>query len=209
MATDQTDTTKVNQDVATIEERKAAPMGMKYSTFENPNAFWYVVHTYSGHERKVALALGERVHVMELSEKIIEVLIPTQKKIVISSNKKKEVDDRLFPGYILLKAEIDDKVWHAIRSTPGVTGFVGVGNQPTPLSKKEVDSIIKYTKLDAPKFETKFRQGDAVKISEGVFKDFIGKVNKVMNDQGRLEVLVNVFDRETPVEVDFSQVEPA
>jgi len=115
----------------------------------------------------------------------------------------------LFPGYILIKAEIDDKVWHTIRNTPGVTGFVGVGNTPTPLSKKEVDAIINYVKLDIPKFESKFNEGDAVRIVEGAFKDFIGKVNKVMKDQGRLEVLVPVFDRETPVEVDLSQVEPA
>ncbi len=192
-----------------IQRRKQSPTAIKYSAKENPNALWYVVHTYSGHERKVAITLGERVHVMELADRINEVLIPTQKKIIISSNKKREIDDRLFPGYILVKAELDDKVWHAIRSTPGVTGFVGIGNQPTPLSKKEVDSIIQFTKLDAPKFETKFKEGDVVKITDGIFKDFVGKVNKVMNEQGRLEVLVPVFDRETPVEVDFAQVEPA
>lgn len=200
---------KTESKTEDIQKRKQSPTAIKYSGKENPNALWYVVHTYSGHERKVAITLGERVHVMELSDLINEVLIPTQKKIVISSNKKREIDDRLFPGYILVKAELDDKVWHAIRTTPGVTGFVGIGNQPTPLSKKEVDSIIQFTKLDAPKFETKFKEGDVVKITEGIFKDFVGKVNKVMNDQGRLEVLVPVFDRETPVEVDFAQVEPA
>lgn len=191
------------------EQPKQNPYAVKYSIKENLNAKWYVVHTYSGHERKVAITLGERARVMELSDKIVESFIPTQKKIVVSSNKKKEVDDRLFPGYILVKAEIDDRVWHVIRNTPGVTGFVGVGNTPTPLSKKEVDAIINYIKLDTPKFETKFNEGDAVRITEGAFKDFIGKVNKVMKDQGRLEVLVPVFDRETPVEVDLSQVEPA
>ena len=191
------------------EKPKPNPYAVKYSVVENPNALWYVVHTYSGHERKVAITLGERARVMELSDKIVESFIPTQKKIIISSNKKKEIDDRLFPGYILVKAEIDDRVWHTIRNTPGVTGFVGVGNTPTPLSKKEVDAIVNYTKLDTPKFETKFNEGDAVKIIDGAFKDFIGKVNKIMKDQGRLEVLVPVFDRETPVEVDLSQVEPA
>ena len=191
------------------EKPKPKPYAVKYSVVENPNALWYVVHTYSGHERKVAITLGERARVMELSDKIVESFIPTQKKIIISSNKKKEIDDRLFPGYILVKAEIDDRVWHTIRNTPGVTGFVGVGNTPTPLSKKEVDAIVNYTKLDTPKFETKFNEGDAVKIIDGAFKDFIGKVNKIMKDQGRLEVLVPVFDRETPVEVDLSQVEPA
>lgn len=186
-----------------------APTGLKFTTKSNPDAKWFVVHTYSGHERKVAITLGERVKVMDLSGRINEVLIPTQKKIVISGGKKKEVDDRMFPGYILVKAVVDDNVWHAIRNTPGVTGFVGIGNRPTPLSKKEVDSIVKFMKLDAPKFEAKFKEGDAVKITSGAFKDFMGKVNKVMSDQGRLEVLVSVFDRETPVEVDFTQVEPA
>lgn len=186
-----------------------APTGLKFTDRPNPEAKWFVVHTYSGHERKVAITLGERVRVMDLTDRINEVLIPTQKKIVISSGKKKEVDERMFPGYILVKAVIDDNVWHAIRTTPGVTGFVGIGNRPTPLSKKEVDSIVKFMKLDAPRFEAKFKEGDPVKINAGAFKDFLGKVNKVMTDQGRLEVLVSVFDRETPVEVDFTQVEPA
>ena len=115
----------------------------------------------------------------------------------------------MFPGYILVRAVVDDNVWHAIRSTPGVTGFVGIGNKPTPLSKKEVDSIIKFMKLDKPTFEAKFKEGDGVKVTEGAFKDFLGRVSKVMTDQGRLEVLVSIFDRETPVEVDFTQVEPA
>lgn len=190
------------------EQRSQSPAALKFTQKENKHARWYVVHTYSGHERKVAITLGERVNVMEMADRINEVLIPTQKKIVINSGKKKEVDERMFPGYILVKAEIDDNVWHAIRSTPGVTGFVGIGNRPTPLSKKEVDSIIKFMKVDAPKYEAKFREGDTVKITEGAFKDFIGKVNKVMTDQGRLEVLVSIFDRETPVEVDLTQVIP-
>lgn len=194
------------QKAQTVQE---SPAALKFYDKENKNAFWYVVHTYSGHERKVAITLGERVKVMDLADKINEVLIPTQKKIIITSGKKKEIDERMFPGYILVKAEIDDNVWHAIRSTPGVTGFVGIGNRPTPLSKKEVESIVKFMKLDAPKFQAKFREGDAVKVTGGAFKDFLGKVSKINEDQGRLEVLVSVFDRETPVEVDFAQVEPA
>ncbi|OGC47792.1 transcription termination/antitermination factor NusG [candidate division WWE3 bacterium RIFCSPHIGHO2_01_FULL_35_17] len=181
---------------------------MKFTATPNEDALWYVVHTYSGHEQKVAITLGERVHLMDLSDRINEVLIPTQKKIIISGGKKKEIKERMFPGYILVKAVVDDNVWHAIRSTPGVTGFVGIGNKPTPLSKKEVDSIIRFMKLDKPTFEAKFKEGDGVKVTDGAFKDFLGKVNKVMTDQGRLEVLVSIFDRETPVEVDFAQVEP-
>ncbi len=196
-------------EAETVEVKQEAPTGLKFTDKPHPENKWFVVHTYSGHERKVAITLGERVRVMDLTDRINEVLIPTQKKIIISNGKKKEVDERMFPGYILVKAVIDDSVWHAIRTTPGVTGFVGIGNRPTPLSKKEVDSIVKFMKLDAPRFEAKFKEGDAVKINGGAFKDFLGKVNKVMTDQGRLEVLVSVFDRETPVEVDFTQVEPA
>jgi len=192
----------------TATERKEAPATIKFTATPNEDALWYVVHTYSGHEQKVAITLGERVHLMDLSDRINEVLIPTQKKIIISGGKKKEIKERMFPGYILVKAVVDDNVWHAIRSTPGVTGFVGIGNKPTPLSKKEVDSIIRFMKLDKPTFEAKFKEGDGVKVTDGAFKDFLGKVNKVMTDQGRLEVLVSIFDRETPVEVDFAQVEP-
>lgn len=195
--------------VEEVQDRIDSPASLKFTSVPNKDAHWYVVHTYSGHERKVAITLGERVGVMDLRDKINEVLIPTQKKILVSSGKKKEIDERMFPGYILVRAVIDDNVWHAIRSTPGVTGFVGIGNRPTPLSKKEVESIVKFMKVGAPKFEAKFKEGDPVKITAGAFKDFLGKVNKIMNDQGRLEVLVSVFDRETPVEVDFAQVEPA
>lgn len=186
--------------------RKDSPASIKFTTDIHPDALWFVVHTYSGHEKKVALTLRERVQVLRLQDRINEVLIPTQKRIQVTQGKKKEIDERMFPGYILVHAVIDDTVWHAIRSTPGVTGFVGIGNRPTPLSKKEVDSIIQFMKVDTPRFEAKFREGDAVKITDGAFKDFLGKVSKVMNDQGRLEVLVSVFDRETPVEVDFTQV---
>jgi len=190
------------------ETKKESQASIKYTSKENKNAKWYVVHIYSGYEKKVAITLGERVKNMELTDKINEVLIPTQKKVLISNGKKKEVDDRMFPGYILVKAEINDLVWSAIRNTPGVTGFVGIGNKPSPLSNKEVKSIIKFMKVDTPKFEAKFNEGDAVKVTAGAFKDFLGKVSRIMQDQGRLEVLVSVFDRETPVEVDFTQVEP-
>lgn len=189
-------------------ERQSAPASIKFTDKPHKDARWFVVHTYSGHERKVAITLRERVQVMGLSDRINEVMIPTQKKIVISQGKKKEIDERMFPGYILVKALITDEVWYAIRSTPGVTGFVGIGNRPTPLSKKEIDSIVKFMKVDTPKFEAKFNEGDTVRITAGAFKDFIGKVNKVMPDQGRLEVLVSIFDRETPVEVDFTQIQP-
>ena len=193
-------------DTNTETDRTQSPASIKFTDKNNPDAMWFVVHTYSGHERKVAITLRERVQVLNLQDMINEVLIPTQKKIIVTSGKKKEIDERMFPGYILVRAVITDNVWHAIRSTPGVTGFVGIGNRPTPLSKKEVESIVKFMKIETPKYEARFKEGDAVRITDGAFKDFLGKVNKILHDQGRLEVLVSVFDRETPVEVDFTQV---
>lgn len=193
-----------NNKVSLVTE---SPALIKYSDMKNEKARWFVVHTYSGHEKKVAITLGERVEVLDLKDYIQASLIPTQKKIIISSGKKKEIDERLFPGYILVRAQLNDTVWQAIRSTPGVTGFVGVGNRPTPLSEKEVESIVKFMYIDKPKFEAKFKEGDAVRIISGAFKDVLGKVNKVMPDQGRIEVLIQVFDREAPVEVAISDVQ--
>lgn len=174
----------------------------------HPEAQWYVIHTYSGREGKVALTLEERVRATNMQDSINEILVPTQEKIVIDGGKKKSVPERLFPGYILVKMVLDDKTWHLVRSTGGVTGFVGAGNKPTPLPEKEVKTILKFMKMEAPKFEAKFNVGDAVRIIKGPFTDFIGKVDEVDEDKGKVKVLVSVFGRETPVELDFMQVSP-
>jgi transcriptional antiterminator NusG len=172
------------------------------------NLRWYVVHVASGHEKKVASTLKQRVAMMDLEEKIPQVLIPTQNKIVIAEGRKRTVQDRLFPGYLLVQMALDDLTWHTVRNTTGVTGFVGTEGKPTPLSEKEVDSIIKFTQLEAPKFEAKFNIGDGVKIIDGPFTDFLGKVDYVDNEKGKVKVLVSIFGRETPVELDFLQVSP-
>ncbi|KKU30355.1 MAG: Transcription antitermination protein nusG [candidate division WWE3 bacterium GW2011_GWA1_46_21] len=169
-------------------------------------AKWYVVHTYAGHERKVALTLKQRVESAGMQNKVFKVLVPTQKKIVISEGKKRNIDERLFPGYIIVNMALDDESWYMVRSTRGVTGFVGAGTKPTPLPETEVNTLMKFMRMEAPKFEAKFSLGDAVRITDGPFTDFLGKVDEVNHEQGKVKVLVSVFGRETPVELDFLQV---
>jgi len=173
---------------------------------DNENAKWYVVHTTSGHEVRVAQTLKQRVETMNLTEKVFEVLVPMQDRVVIRGGKKATIKEKIFPGYMLVKLDLDDTTWLAIRTTPGVTGFVGAGNKPTPLSEKEVDNIQKFVKAPAKRFKTKFSVGEAVKISDGPFSDFLGTINEMDQDKGKVKVLVSIFGRETPVELDFLQI---
>jgi len=169
-------------------------------------AKWYVVHTYSGHENKVAVTLKQRAEAAGFTDRIFKVFIPHQQKVVISEGKKRTVDERLFPGYVMVQMILSDDAWHIVRSTRGVTGFVGTGTTPTPLPESEVRALMKFTKMEAPKFEAKFSVGDSVKIIDGPFAEFLGKVDEVNEEQGKVKVLVSVFGRETPVELDFLQV---
>ncbi|MCA9308714.1 transcription termination/antitermination factor NusG [candidate division WWE3 bacterium] len=179
---------------------------IKITEGNHPDALWYVVHTYSGHERKVAINIQQRVQGKGLSDKIYRILIPSQEKIVIAEGKKRRVDERLFPGYILVNMVMEDEAWHLIRATPGVTGFVGTGNNPTPLPRTEVETLMKYMTMEQPKFEAKYSVGESVRIIDGPFAEFLGKVDEVNEEQGKITVLVSVFGRETPVELDFLQV---
>lgn len=167
---------------------------------------WYVVHTYSGHEKKVASALKQRVEAMGLKEKIFEVIIPTRNIVVVRSGKKHELKERIFPGYILVKMVLDDNSWLAVRTTQGVTAFVGIGNKPTPISEKEVQTILRFMYMEAPKYKAAFTMGEAVKIVDGPFAEFLGTVDSIDNEKGKVKVLVSIFGRETPVELDFLQV---
>lgn len=173
---------------------------------ENPNARWYVVHTYSGHENKVAVTLKQRIESEHLQEKILDVLVPVQDKIEIKSGKKITIKEKIFPGYILVKMVLDDASWLAVRTTQGVTSFVGMGNKPTPISNAEVATIVKFTQNEAPVYKQVFEENDTVKIVDGPFSDFIGKVDSVDGERGKVKVLVSIFGRETPVELDFLQV---
>jgi transcriptional antiterminator NusG len=169
---------------------------------------WYVVHTASGHENKVASTLRQRIEAGGLKEQIAEVLVPTRNKVVVEAGQKKEIQERLFPGYILVKMHLNDSSWQVVRNTAGITGFVGLGNEPTPLPEKEVQAVLKFMKMEAPKFEAKFAVGDSVKIIDGPFTDFLGKVEEIDKERGKVKVLVSIFGRETPVEMDFLQVSP-
>ena len=169
-------------------------------------AKWYVVHTYSGHENRTARTLKTKIESMGLTDFVYEVLIPTQEKIKISKGKKSTIKEKIFPGYMLIKMIVSDDSWLAVRTTQGITGFVGTGNKPTPIAQKEVDAILAFSAQAAPKFQTAFSIGEAVRIIEGPFTDLLGTVRSIDDAKGKVEVLVSIFGRETPVELDFLQV---
>ncbi|MBI1869445.1 transcription termination/antitermination factor NusG [Candidatus Gottesmanbacteria bacterium] len=170
------------------------------------SAHWYVVHTYSGHENKVMDTLKQRIETMGLNHKIFDIVVPTRNIVQVKSGKKSEIKEKIFPGYILVKMILDDESWLAIRTTPGVTAFVGAGNKPTAISDKEVQAILKFMKMEAPKYKASFSVGEAVKIIDGPFADFLGSVESIDEERGKVKVLVSIFGRETPVELDFLQV---
>ena len=173
---------------------------------DDQRAKWFVVHTYSGQESRVAEQLKQRIESMNLQNQVLEILVPTQEKIEIRSGQKQTIREKIFPGYMLVKMILDDNSWLTVRTTNGITGFVGVGNRPTPLDNKQVESITEFTKIASPKFKTKFSTGEAVKITDGPFADFLGTVENIDDEKGKVKVLVSIFGRETPVELDFLQV---
>lgn len=170
------------------------------------NAKWYVVHTYSGHENKVSANLKQRIETMKLADKIFDIVVPTRNIVTVKHGKKEEQKEKIFPGYILVKMVLDDASWLAVRTTQGVTAFVGAGNKPTPISEKEVGTILKFMQMEAPKYKTTFSMGEAVKIVDGPFADFLGTIDAIDEEKGKIKVLVSIFGRETPVELDFLQV---
>jgi transcriptional antiterminator NusG len=170
------------------------------------NAKWYVVHTYSGHENKVSANLKQRIETMKLADKIFDIVVPTRNIVTVKHGKKEEQKEKIFPGYILVKMVLDDASWLAVRTTQGVTAFVGAGNKPTPISEPEVATILKFMQMEAPKYKTTFSMGEAVKIVDGPFADFLGTIDAIDEEKGKIKVLVSIFGRETPVELDFLQV---
>ena len=172
-----------------------SPNIITISDMENKKARWYVVHTYSGHENKVAETLKQRAETLNLTSKILKVLIPTQEKIQIKRGQRKTVNEKIFPGYMLVQMELTDDSWLAVRTTQGVTGFVGIGNKPTPLPRHEVEAIKKYMSQAAPQYKADYVEGEAVRIVDGPFNDFLGTVNSINEERGQVEVLVNIFGR--------------
>lgn len=167
---------------------------------------WYIVHTYSGHEDKVAKTLNQRVETMGFKGKIFDIIVPTRNTIKVSQGKKESVKERIFPGYVLVKMDLNDETWLLVRTTPGVTAFIGAGNKPTPISEKEVEAIKKFMKMEEPLYKASFSVGEAVKIVDGPFADFLGTIDEIDDAKGKVKVLVSIFGRETPVELDFLQV---
>ncbi len=190
-------------------EPEEAPEPPSDDPFRGPGE-WYVVHTYAGYENKVKANLESRIHTMQMEGKIFRVHIPMEDVMEIKSGKKQVVQKKVFPGYLLVKMDYDNDSWYVVRNTPGVTGFVsaGTGSKPTPLSKREVEKILVVKKEDhtKPAVRLGFEEGDVVRIISGPFADFNGTISEINPDQAKLKVLVNIFDRETPVELGFDQV---
>lgn len=170
------------------------------------DAKWYVLHTQSSRESLTAKTIRTRVRALGHDQNVFETFIPTQEKIKIAKGKKSTIRERLFPGYLMIKMKITDASWLAVRTTQGVTGFVGIGNRPTPLPEEEVRAVMAFSKQQAPKFKANFTTGEAIKIVDGPFTDLLGTVNAIDEARGKVEILVSIFGRETPVELDFLQV---
>lgn len=188
-----------NPKPVTKEEIKAAS--------ESSDAKWYIVHTYAGHENKVARNLKQRVETMGFETRIFDIIVPTRQTIKVQGGKKEEVSEKIFPGYVLVKMILDDESWLLVRTTQGVTAFIGAGNKPTPISEKEVEAIQQFMSQEEPLYKTAFVMGEAVKITDGPFSDFLGTIDSIDESRGKLSVLVSIFGRETPVELDFLQVQ--
>lgn len=170
---------------------------------------WYVVHCYSGYENKVRHNLEQRIETMGMKDKIFDVVVPTEEEIEVKEGKRRTVERRVFPGYILVNMLLSEESWYVVRNTPGVTGFVGMGNTPTPLRPEEVAQIVKRMEAEAPRIKVTFKPGERVRIVDGPFNDFRGTVSEIDMERAKVRVMVNFFGRETPVELDFLQVEKA
>ena len=167
---------------------------------------WYVIHTYSGYEDAVAKNLKQRIESLGMEDKIFNVIVPKEKKIKIKNGKRKTVEEKIYPGYVLVEMIVTDASWYVVRNTPRVTGFLGAGTTPIPVSKKDIDDLMKRMEVSEPEFTIDFEVGAAVKIIDGPFKGSEGKVSEIDRERGKIKVLVNMFGRDTPVELDSLQI---
>ncbi len=173
---------------------------------ENLNVKWYVLNVQSGHENSIADAINQRVEATKSEKKITEILIPTQKKIVVKGGKQTVKEEKIFPGYVLIKMDLNDETWGLIASTEGVRGFVKVDKYPRPLPENEVKAIMKYMEVEQPSYQSSFSVGEAVKITDGPFSDFIGSIQRIDDSKGKMTVLISFLGREAPVDLEFGQV---
>jgi transcriptional antiterminator NusG len=197
----------------TTETAQPVPEGQQTGE-EHPGSRWYVIHTYSGYEKKVKTNLEHRIDSMGMADKIFQVVVPSETTIEIKNGKREPVERKMFPGYVLVNMielqegdRASNEAWFVVRNTPGVTSFVGADNKPIPLQEREVKSILKQTEAEAPKVKPTFTRGQNVRIIDGPFAEFIGVVDEVHTERNKVKVLVSFFGRETPVELDFLQVE--
>ena len=167
---------------------------------------WYVIHTYSGYEDAVAKSLKQRVESLGMEDKIFNVIVPKEKKIKIKNGKRKVLEEKIYPGYVLVEMIVTDDSWYVVRNTPNVTGFVGVGTTPVPVSAEEISALKDRMGTEAPKYNMELLVGDLVKIMDGPFKEFEGKISEVDPERGKVKIMVNMFGRDTPVELDSLQI---
>jgi transcription termination/antitermination protein NusG len=197
------DTADVQEETVSDEQKQADAEAIKKAS---ENGRWYIIHTYAGHENKVERSLKQRVEAMKFTDRVFDIIVPTRNTIKVSQGKKETVKEKIFPGYVLVKMILDDETWFMVRSTQGVTSFIGAGNKPTPISEKEVEAIQKFMSMEEPMYKVQFAVGEAVKITDGPFSDFLGTIESIDDARGKVRVLVSIFGRETPVELDFLQV---
>jgi transcriptional antiterminator NusG len=192
----------------TLKQRLAAKRAAEQGeTIEPIEGKWYVLHTYSGYENKVKKTIESRVEALDLNDHVFEIVVPTQEEIEIRSGQRHPVQRKVFPGYVLVRMNMNDDTWYAIRNTPGVTGFINIDNKPVPLEDNAVQTIMKGMTTETPVVKMSFQIGDTVRIIDGPFADFRGEIDEINNEKGKIRVLVSFFGRETPVELDFLQAE--
>ena len=168
---------------------------------------WFVIHTYSGYEERVKKNLEQRIKFMDSGDDVLQVVIPTEEEIEVRSGQRRTVTKKILPGYVLIQMKMTDQGWNIVRNTPGVTGFVGSGSKPVPLQEEEINQILKQMTAEAPRVKVGFKKGQSIRVTDGPFSDFVGLVDDINAEKGKVKVLLSLFGRETPVELDFLQVE--
>ena len=207
MEADSSNTPESTDDSISTSSVNNLAADQKKTKEEDDGRAWYVIHCYSGYEKKVRHNLEQRIETMGMKDMIFDVVIPTQEEIEVKDGKRRSIERYVFPGYILVNLILTEESWYVVRNTPGVTGFVGMGNEPTPLRAEEVTHILKRMEAEAPHVKVSFKSGERVRVIDGPFNDFRGTVSEIDLEHAKVTVMVNFFGRETPVELDFLQVE--